>query len=75
MGLHKLSIEIQTKVKLFLRKDNKNSLEDELKIFSEELKKYFSENDLDKLARKIGFVKRKGRLRGFKINNWSTQHK
>jgi hypothetical protein len=41
------------------------SVEEELEIFAEELKRFFTRDEIEQIARKTGFVKRKG-----KINAW-----
>jgi len=41
------------------------SLEEELEVFANELKRFFTKDEIDQIARNIGFVQRKG-----KINAW-----
>lgn len=65
MMLHKLPLKLQEEVKKYLSREktaNVLTLEEELEIFAEELKNYFSKKELEKVAREEGFVKRKGKL-------------
>jgi len=43
------------------------STEEELKIFVKELKRFFTKDELEQLAKKVGFVKRKGKLEAWEF--------
>jgi len=38
------------------------SIEEELEIFANELKRFFTKNEIEQIARKVGFVRRKGKI-------------
>jgi hypothetical protein len=68
MILHKLPLELQTEVKAYfcqLKMAKVLTLEEEIQIFAEELKNYFSNKELEQIARKIGFVQRKSKLKAW----------
>lgn len=41
---------------------NTLTLEEEMQIFAEEIRNYFSKEELEEIAREVGFVQRKGKL-------------
>jgi hypothetical protein len=68
MILHKLPIELQNQIiKSFL--SYYYTTEDELKLFVKELKKYFSKNELEKIARGEKFIQRKGLIEAWQMIN------
>ncbi len=65
MALPKLPVKLQEEIKIFMSKQKiiiALTLEEEIGVFAEELKNYFSKKELEKIARKVGFVQRKGKL-------------
>jgi hypothetical protein len=68
MILHKLPIELQSEVRTSFYKlkiSNALTLEEEIQIFAEELKSYFSNKELEQIARQVGFVQREGKLKAW----------
>lgn len=68
MALQKLPIKLQIEVKnyFFTQKiANTLTLEEEIQIFAAELKNYFSREELEEIAREVGFVQRKGKLQAW----------
>jgi hypothetical protein len=41
------------------------SIEEEIKLFKEELRRFFTKDELDQLAREVGLVQRKGKLKAW----------
>lgn len=65
MTLQKLPLELQKEIRKSFSTQkitNTMTLEEEIQIFAEELKGYFSKEELEKIAREVGFVQRKGIL-------------
>jgi hypothetical protein len=68
MILHKLPIKSQTEIKTYFYKlkiSKVLTLEEEIQIFAEELKSYFSIKELEQIARQVGFVQREGKLKAW----------
>jgi hypothetical protein len=64
MILHKLPLELQAAIRLSfkLQMANTLTLEEEMQIFAEELKSYFSKTELEILANEVGFMRRKRKI-------------
>jgi hypothetical protein len=68
MILHKLPTELQNQIrKSFL--SYYYTTENELKLFAKELRKYFSRDELDKIARGEKFIQRKGLIEAWQMLN------
>lgn len=70
MALHKLPLELQEKIKNCLLTQeivNTLTLEEELKLFADELKRFFTEEEIEKIARNSKYVQRKGKLKAWQI--------
>jgi hypothetical protein len=68
MILHRLSTKLQNQIrKSFL--SYYYTTEDELKLFAKELKKYFSKDELETIARGKKFIQRKGLIEAWQMLN------
>gem|GEM_PF-3037227 len=47
--------------------EEKLTLYEDINIFLDELKKYFSKGDIEEIARETGFVKRKGKIDAWEL--------
>jgi hypothetical protein len=62
LNLIKLPLDLQKKIQKFLYQRQKESLEENLKLFTSELRRYFSKHEINQIAYKTKFVQRKSKL-------------
>lgn len=68
MKLHILPAGLQAEVKTYFYKlkiSKALTLEEEIQIFADEIKSYFSSKELEQIARQVGFVQREGKLKAW----------
>jgi hypothetical protein len=70
MILHKLPIKLQNQIRKSFLNYYYYTSENELKLFANELKKYFSKNELEKIARGKKFIQRRGLVEAWQMLNF-----
>jgi hypothetical protein len=70
MILHKLPIKLQNQIRKSFLNYYYYTSKNELKLFANELKKYFSKNELEKIARGKKFIQRRGLVEAWQMLNF-----
>lgn len=70
MTLSKLPVKLQEKIRIYMMNQKTAmilTLEEEMKVFADELKSHFSEEEIERIARSSKYVQRKGKLKSWEI--------